>query len=104
MDNHVWIDGPDGPGYHCPVCGVSRCEDYANTSCVDILLDRGDMKLYLLESFTERERLNWERWQHAKLHSQMEAKQEPVTMTRGEWYVKRLREWLKGVWIWKSVP
>lgn len=29
MDNkHVWIDGPDGQRYHCPVCGISKCDDY----------------------------------------------------------------------------
>lgn len=28
---HVWIDGPDGPGYHCAVCGASRCNDYGAT-------------------------------------------------------------------------
>lgn len=27
-----------------------------------------------------------------------------IYMTRGEWYIKRLREWLKGVWIWKNIP
>lgn len=25
---HVWIDGPDGPNYHCANCGISKCDDY----------------------------------------------------------------------------
>ena len=26
--NHIWIDGPDGHGYHCPICGISKCDDH----------------------------------------------------------------------------
>jgi hypothetical protein len=25
---HVWIDGPDGPRYHCAVCSISKRDDY----------------------------------------------------------------------------
>lgn len=97
MENHVWIDGPDGPGYHCPVCGVSRCEDVGDSTCFDILRERGAMKTYLLEALVDGERGNWIRWQREQTKTE-------VPMTRGEWYAKRLREWLKGVWIWKNIP
>ena len=25
---HIWISGPDGDVYHCPICGISRCNDW----------------------------------------------------------------------------
>jgi hypothetical protein len=25
---HIWVNGPDGLGYHCPICGISKCDDY----------------------------------------------------------------------------
>lgn len=97
METHIWIDGPDGPGYHCPVCGVSRCEDVGDSSCSDILRERGKTKQHLLDAHTDGERRNWEHWLK-------EQKPQVVTMTRGQWYAKRFVEWCKGIWIWKSVP
>ena len=97
-EQHVWIDGPEGPSRHCPVCGASRSEDYANLSCADILRERGQMKPYLLDVFTEREQLNWERWLKAQKEPQI------VTMTRGEWYAKRFIEFCRGIWIYKHIP
>jgi|SRR6185369_8169159 len=26
---HVWIDGPDGPKYHCAICGISKRDNHA---------------------------------------------------------------------------
>ena len=95
LEQHVWIDGPDGPDYHCPVCGVSRAEDYVNKSCEDILRERAEMKPYLLEMFVQQQRMNWGCWLNAP---------KVVTMTRGEWYAKRFSEWLKGIWIYKNIP
>ena len=28
MTEHIWTDGPDGPNYHCPMCGISRVDDF----------------------------------------------------------------------------
>ena len=31
MTEHVWINGPDGLGMHCVICGLSRTEHIAPT-------------------------------------------------------------------------
>ncbi len=31
MTEHVWINGPDGIGMHCVICGLSRVEHTAPT-------------------------------------------------------------------------
>jgi len=39
---HVWIDGPDGSKYHCPICGISRCEDHGRfDTCESFIKHRG---------------------------------------------------------------
>lgn len=35
MTTHVWINGPDGIGMHCVICGLSRVEHTAPT-CEDM--------------------------------------------------------------------
>jgi len=30
---HLWEDGPDGPLYHCSVCGISKCDDHDGHTC-----------------------------------------------------------------------
>jgi len=30
---HKFVDGPDGIGYHCRVCGISRCDDHVAYTC-----------------------------------------------------------------------
>lgn len=35
MTKHVWINGPDGLGYHCVICGLSKVEQTAPT-CEDM--------------------------------------------------------------------
>ncbi len=27
---HIWMNGPDGQNYHCPVCGIDKCDDHAS--------------------------------------------------------------------------
>lgn len=26
--HHIWMNGPDGHSYHCPICGISKCDDH----------------------------------------------------------------------------
>ena len=26
--HHIWMNGPDGHSYHCPLCGISKCNDH----------------------------------------------------------------------------
>lgn len=28
QQEHQWVDGPDGIGYHCSRCGISKCDDH----------------------------------------------------------------------------
>ena len=30
---HKFVDGPDGIGYHCKVCGISKCDDHVAYTC-----------------------------------------------------------------------
>lgn len=42
-ESHQWGDGPDGMGYHCSTCGISKCEDHDGTNCAIILNEKGKL-------------------------------------------------------------
>ena len=44
---HTWVDGPDGSGYHCDRCGISKCDDHgAYRTCVSWLARGNDGDRY----------------------------------------------------------
>mgnify|MGYP001611823524 CR=1 FL=1 len=60
---HIWIDGPDGHNYHCPSCGISRCDDYdAHSTCIEWVLYISDESHGSLESRFEMNNPAWEKY------------------------------------------
>ena len=84
-------------------------EDFLITG---ILFLMAALSLWMLGKYKELKRAEEEdaqmrQWlegahEHEAVHENIESV--TVTMTRGQWYAKRLREWFKDFWIWKSVP
>lgn len=60
---HIWINGPDGHGYHCPICGISRCNDHDGyRTCEEWIIHQAEILKHRTDPLFDVSRRLWKEY------------------------------------------